>query len=242
VKFENTFSVPAPAQEVWGTLMDVERIAPCMPGAQVLERLGDDAYKVGVRVKLGPISMQYRGQLAIVERDDGDRHATMHAKAKEARGQGTADATIRMRLAEQDGGSLARIETDLALSGKAAAMGQGVIGDVAARLVAEFAANLQQLLAAEPGTAPQAAAAEPDRPASAATPASEPAPAGATAPGPPPEAAPASSTALPVGRIAAGVIAGRLSDPRTLLMAIATLAAVFTAIGYRIGRSRRSAR
>ena len=77
------------------TMLDLERVAPCMPGAEVLEQTGDDAYKVGIKVKVGPISMTYRGEVEIVERDDPTPTATMRAKAKEARGQGTADAAVR---------------------------------------------------------------------------------------------------------------------------------------------------
>ena len=91
MEFENSLTVGASASEVWATLMDIERVAPCLPGAEVLERVGGDTYKVGVKVKLGPgvnvklgpISMLYRGRVEIVERDDGARRATMRAKAKE---------------------------------------------------------------------------------------------------------------------------------------------------------------
>ena len=103
MKFENAFTVDAPVDEVWRTLLDVERVAPCMPGAEVTERIGDDAYKVSVKVKVGPMSMTYRGEVQIVDRDEQERRATMHVKAKEARGQGTADADVHMSLAEEAG-------------------------------------------------------------------------------------------------------------------------------------------
>src|SRR4030081_2316208 len=135
MKFENEFTVAAPIEEVWATLLDVERVAPCMPGAEVLERTGDNAFKVGIRVKVGPISMLYRGQVEISERDDSSHRATMRAKAREARGQGTADASVYMTLVEHEQGAHATIATDLQLSGRAAAMGRGVIGDVAQKLV-----------------------------------------------------------------------------------------------------------
>jgi uncharacterized protein len=254
MKFENAFAVHAPAEDVWQTLMDVERVAPCMPGAEVLERLGDDSYKVGVKVRLGPISMLYRGRVEIVQRDDAGWHATMRAKAKEARGQGTADASVHMSLAEEPDGTHATITTDMALSGKAAAMGQGVIGDVAQKMVEEFASNLAQMLEGSNGgtAAPAPEVASSPGPSSTSS-------SGAVAPAPlspgarpvappspgappvppisPPPVAPAQS-ALPVGKIAAGVISGRLSNPRTLLITAGTFAAVFGAIGYVIGRSR----
>jgi carbon monoxide dehydrogenase subunit G len=260
MKFENTFAVAAPIAEVWETLMDVERVAPCMPGAEVLERVGDDSYKVAVKVKLGPMTMQYRGQVEIVERDDQSRQATMRAKAKEARGQGTADAHVRMALAEEQEGTLATISTELQMSGKAAAMGQGVIGDVAARLVEMFAANLAEMLAGEP--APRAGAPSGVPPPSAgpstAAPSSEPPGATATAetpvatataPAATAQAPPVSedaggpsadSGALPVADLVASVVATRLRNPRTLLIVLATLAALSGAIGFAIGRRRRT--
>jgi uncharacterized protein len=224
MKFENTFVVQAPIGAVWDTLMDVERVAPCMPGAEVLERVGDDAYKVAVKVKLGPMTMQYRGQVEIVERDADARRATMRAKAKEARGQGTADAHVYMSLAEEPGGTRARIETELQMSGKAVAMGQGVIVDVAQKLTELFAANLAEMLVApasaatspSPGPATGLAAATATTATTAAT---------------------AAQSSLPVGQVVASVIAGRLSHPRTLALVVASLAALFGAIGYAIGKA-----
>jgi carbon monoxide dehydrogenase subunit G len=236
MNFENSFGVDAPIDEVFAALMDIERVAPCMPGAEVLERVGDNAYKVGVRVKVGPISMMYRGQVEIVERDDGSHEATMQVKAREARGQGTADAKVHMALNQENGATEARMVTDLALSGRAASMGRGVIGDVAGKLIEEFAGNLAEMLRAEPrapATAP-AAAAEPT-PQAAPQPTATASPATVTAP----PAAPASSrsTSLPVGKLAASVIAGRLSNPRTLLITTVVFAVIFIAIGFAIGRA-----
>jgi carbon monoxide dehydrogenase subunit G len=220
MKFENEFTVHAPIGDVWATLMDVERVAPCMPGAEVLERLGDDSYKVGIKVKLGPISMLYRGQVDIVERDEAEHTAIMRAKAREARGQGTADAQVHMSLHEEAVGTRARMETEMQMSGKAAAMGRGVVADVSARLVDEFAANLAALMVPAPAAASDGAtAAEP-----------------AAQMPPPPTAAPASESSLPVGKIAAGVISGRLSDPRTLALAVLSVAVAGGVVGYALGR------
>jgi carbon monoxide dehydrogenase subunit G len=212
MKFENAFDVRAPAEDVWEALMDVERVAPCMPGAEVLERVSDEDYKVGIKVKLGPISMLYRGQIEIVERDDAARRATMRAKAKEARGQGTADASVQMAVSEADGVTHASMTTEVALSGKAAAMGQGVIGEVAQRMVEQFAANLATMLEPAAAAAPSNGGAE--------------AVAGASAtPSAPP---PSPSDALPVGQLAAGVLGSRLKDRR--VGAIAAGAAVVAAL------------
>jgi carbon monoxide dehydrogenase subunit G len=235
--FENSFVVQAPIDDVWTALLDVERVAPCMPGAEVLERVDDDAYKVGIKVKLGPISMLYRGQVEILERDEDARRALMRARAKEARGQGTADAHVRMRLDEQPDGTRATLETEVQLSGRAAAMGQGVIADVSAKLVEEFAANLAEMLEpARVSAAPaEAGAAMLTVEAPAETAVAPRRSAAPSAPAAPPRPAPAQRT-LPVGKIAASVIAGRLSNPRTLLIVTLTFAVVFLAIGYAIGK------
>src|SRR5215217_3476394 len=105
MKFENEFTVGAPIEEVYAALLDVERVAPCMPGAEVVEKTSDDSYKVAIKVKVGPMSMTYRGDVEIVERDEAAHTATMRAKAKEARGQGTADAHVRMALDENGAGT-----------------------------------------------------------------------------------------------------------------------------------------
>jgi len=223
VIFEHQFTVKAPVQSVWQALLDVRRVAPCMPGAEVLDQTGADAYRVGVKVRLGPISLLYRGQVEIVERDEAARHATLRARAQEARGQGTANATVQMRLEEAAGGeTLARLQTELALSGRAAAMGRGVIGEVAEQLIGEFARNLQAMLApeehgaqppapaaGEPASGPAAPTSEPPAPAPAApapaAPASSPTP---PPPTPGPQTEPTGS--LSATRLAAGVIASRL--------------------------------
>jgi carbon monoxide dehydrogenase subunit G len=151
-------------------MLDVKRVAPCVPGASVIEQTGDNAYKVAIKIKLGPVSMIYNGDVEIVEADPEARRAVMSAKAKESRGQGTADATVEMRLSHVDGTTHGALHTDVAISGKAAAMGQGIIGDVSARLIDTFADNLATMLS-EQGAAAEAAApaaTEPLAPAEAA--------------------------------------------------------------------------
>src|ERR671929_766628 len=146
MRFENHFEVGAPIDEVWGAVLDVERVAPTVPGAQVLDRVGDDAYQVAIKVKVGPMSMTYRGEVEITERDELAHRAVMKARAKESRGQGTADADVTMSLIGRDGGTSATVTTDVQLSGKVATMGQGVLQDVSRRLVETFAANLATML------------------------------------------------------------------------------------------------
>jgi carbon monoxide dehydrogenase subunit G len=223
-----------------------------MPGAEVLERVSDDAYKIAVRVKVGPMSMQYRGQVEIVERDGAAWQATMRARATEARGQGTADAQIHMGLQAEDQGTRATVTTELQMSGRAAAMGRGVIVDVAQKLVELFAANLAQMLAAEPaamtGSGGDGAVAGADAPSAPATASVEPVPDASPQPDPPaaagpappvvPAPAPAAEPSLPVMQIAASVVGSRLSNPRTLLIALGGLAALFGGFGYLLGRRR----
>ena len=176
MKFENAFTVPAPVDEVWTTLLDLERVAPCMPGAEVLEQTGENAYKVGIKVKVGPISMTYRGQVEITDRDEEAHQATMRVKAREARGQGTADATVRMGVSQFADGAQAKMDTDLQLSGRAASMGRGVIGDVAEKLIETFAGNLADMLGRGGATVETAALRETAAAAAEPAPATEPEP------------------------------------------------------------------
>jgi uncharacterized protein len=159
MRFENTFAVEAPIDAVYAALLDVERVAPCVPGAEVLERTDDGAYKVAIKVKVGPISMTYRGSVEVVEDDPEARRAVMRVRAREARGQGTADAKVQMRLAQSNGATQGAITTDVQLSGRAGSMGRGVIEDVSGRIVETFAQNLAAMLA--PESARAAAAPEP---------------------------------------------------------------------------------
>jgi carbon monoxide dehydrogenase subunit G len=255
MRFENAFEVQAPIDEVYETLLDVERVAPCLPGAQVLERTNDDAYKVAIKVKVGPIQMTYRGEVEIVERDAEARRAVMRARAREARGQGTAEATVEMRLEERDGTTHGTIAADVQLSGRAAAMGQGVIQDVSAKLVEQFSRNLQTMLASprepaaavageQPSPPPGPHAVPPPPPSGPAAapssgPQSVPGP-GPHAPPPPPHAAAPpppqpEESALSAVDLAGAVIAGRLKEPKN----VAGLLGVVALIAYLLGRRRR---
>ena len=151
MQLESTFSVVAPIGKVWDTLLDVERVAGCLPGAEVLAKLSDDAYKVGMKVKLGPVTLQYKGQLNVIERDADQHRAVLQGQAQETRGQGTAQATVTLRLSETDGTTTGTVSADLTLSGKAAAMGKSIIGSVTDQMMTLFAGNLQAMVA-EPAT------------------------------------------------------------------------------------------
>jgi len=177
MKFENTFEVEAPIDEVYATLLDVERVAPCVPGAEVIEKSGDDAYTIAIKVRVGPISMTYRGNVEIVERDDANHRAVMHARARETRGQGTADARVDLSLVEDGSKTKGTMVADVQLAGRAAAMGRGVIQDVSAKIVSTFSSNLEAMLGGEGAAAEEPAAAAAPAPAPAAAPLAADAPA-----------------------------------------------------------------
>src|SRR4051812_16786861 len=180
MEFDNTFEVTAPIDEVWKTMLDVERVAPCVPGAKVVEQVSDDAYKVEIKIKLGPVSMTYKGDVEIVEADEASHRAVLGIKAREARGQGTATAKTELRLAEAGGSTRGQIHTDVALTGRAASMGRGIIGDVSSKMVDPFGGTLAEML--EPAAAPESGnGAAPTAEATAAD-----ATVGATAPPTPP--------------------------------------------------------
>src|SRR3954464_4886662 len=183
MQFENTFEVDAPVDRVYETMLDVERVAPNVPGAEVLAQTGDNVSKVGIKVKRGPMTMNYRGDVEIVERDDAAHRAKMKIKAREARGQGTADAEATMTLDGDEQHAKAPLSTDGRLSGRAAAMSRGIVQDVSAKLVQTFADNLAQMLT-EPTPETDATAAPPPE-----APPPPPPPAGDGAPPPEPAAA-----------------------------------------------------
>jgi carbon monoxide dehydrogenase subunit G len=158
VKLEHEFEVEAPVETVWAMLSDLERVAPCLPGGEVTEKLGDGHYKASVKVKLGPVSLVYRGEIELTDLDESDRRSVMRAKANEARGQGTASATITTRLHPNGGRTRAEVETDLHVTGRVAQMGRGIVQDASNRLMGQFAECLSQRAAAD---APAAAQAEP---------------------------------------------------------------------------------
>jgi uncharacterized protein len=231
MKFENSFDVDAPIEDVWSALLDVERVAPTVPGAQVLERTGDDAYKVAIKVRVGPMSMTYQGEVEITERDEAEHRAVMKARARESRGQGTANADVVMVLSGDNGRTSATVTTDVQLSGKVATMGQGVLQDVSGRLVETFAKNLAAML--EGGGPPETPG--PETAAPEATPASTPAAAPAEEAGREPALRTESEEALDLGSVGGAVVAERLKDPRTLAGLLALVAVVFYVLGRRSG-------
>lgn len=160
MRFENAFAVDAPIDAVYAALVDVERAAPCVPGVQMLDRTGDDAYDVDIIVSVGPISTTYRGSIEIVERNAGAHRVVFKVRGRESRDPDTPDTEVQMQLMADDGATLGTISADVQLSETAAAIGQGLIQEVSAGIVESFSGNLTTLLAKRPREAATADAAE----------------------------------------------------------------------------------
>ena len=143
MQLENEFSVPAPVSEVWKTLLDVERIAPCMPGATV-ERVDGDEVAGRVRVKVGPVTASYAGTARFVTKDEAAHRFVLEGNGRETRGAGTASATVEVSMSEQDAVTRVRVVTSLEVTGKQAQFGRGVMADIAAKLTDQFAACLAE--------------------------------------------------------------------------------------------------
>lgn len=126
-------------------MVDLERVIPAVPGASILEKTGDDAVKAEVKIKLGSMSMNYSGPAEVVEKDDAAHRAVMTAEAKEAGGQGNADARVTMELSEQGDGTEVSLHSVINVTGKAAQMGEGVIAAVTEGMIKEFSENLAKL-------------------------------------------------------------------------------------------------
>jgi carbon monoxide dehydrogenase subunit G len=143
MKIEDEFRVEVPVDEAWKVLLDVERIAPCMPGAQLQEVEGDE-YRGIVKVKVGPITAQYKGVAKIVEADEPGRKVVLQAEGRDTRGQGTASATVTATLTPEGTDTVVHIDTDLNVTGKVAQFGRGVMADVSSKLLGQFAENLER--------------------------------------------------------------------------------------------------
>ena len=154
MRIENSFVVAAPPPQVWKLLLDVERVAPCMPGAELTEVVDDRTWKGRVKLRIGPVSMNYSGTVVMVERDDANHAVTLRAEGRETSGKGNAAATIRSSVQPtSDGGSKVLIDQDLQLSGMAAQFGGRMMQDVSAHLTQQFADGLSEQLTAQPGEA-----------------------------------------------------------------------------------------
>jgi uncharacterized protein len=184
MRLEQNFDVPVPVAQAWTVLLDLERVAPCMPGA-TLTSFDGTAFTGTVKVKLGPVNLTYQGSGRIVERDEAQRRMVISASGQDSRGAGGASARITALLHEAEGGAVTRVSVvaDLDIAGRVAQFGRGMIADVSEKLVRQFAGCLAQTIAGEGAAA-------------------VPAVAGPTAAGP----AAAASTAAASGVVGSGVV------------------------------------
>ncbi|MEO7422215.1 MAG: SRPBCC family protein [Ornithinibacter sp.] len=190
MELTHDFTVPANVDTTWATFMDLESVGNCFPGATVTE-VNDDGFSGTVKVKLGPIALQYSGSGTFVERDDATHRAVIEAKGKDKRGNGTAGATVTIQLAPSGDGTRVDVATDLSITGKPAQFGRGVMQDVSDKLLGQFVTCIESRFAepvpevepepeastaeatsvAEPGSSASGAAATPPVPAARPTPA-----------------------------------------------------------------------
>ncbi|MGW4484190.1 SRPBCC family protein [Amycolatopsis sp. NPDC004368] len=154
MRLDHEFTVPAPVEEVWQAVIDPERVAPCMPGAS-LTKVEGDSFTGTVKVKLGPISLLYKGSGEFLEKDEAARKVVIKASGKDSRGGGTAAATVTVTLSSVDGATHGAVESDIAITGRPAQFGRGLISEVGGKLLDTFAGNLADSL----GTSDTAAAA-----------------------------------------------------------------------------------
>ncbi|MDX2851776.1 SRPBCC family protein [Actinacidiphila glaucinigra] len=147
MELHHEFGVPVPVADAWRALLDIERVAPCMPGATVEEYDGETV-RGTVKVKVGPVTVTYRGTAVFEERDGTAHRVVLAARGKEVRGQGTARATVTGTLTEKDGTTVVSVTTDLAVTGRPAQFGRGVMAEVGDRIIGQFADCLAGRLAA----------------------------------------------------------------------------------------------
>ena len=158
IELDNTFTVPVPPEQAWDVLLDVERIAPCMPGASVLSVDGDSV-EGQVKVKLGPLSLTYKGTAKFVEKDQANHTIVLDASGKETRGAGTASASVNavLKPGAEPGTTTATIHTSLNVTGKPAQFGRSLLPEISGKLIAEFAQNLATLITSDSAAAAPAA-------------------------------------------------------------------------------------
>lgn len=216
MNFAYTLKLDLPLDEAWSTLMDIERIAPCMPGAKIESHDGD-IYTGRLKVKLGPMELTYRGDIRFIERDDAAKHALVDAQAKEIKGRGAAKSQISMAGTAVAGGAEIHIESEFSVSGKAAQFGRGVMEEVGEKLMDDFARRLGEQV----GAAARDVTATPPRDASAdgaadVPPAAPAAPVVEPTPATPP---PPADEALDIGGAVRGPLLKRLALPAALVVA-----------------------
>lgn len=204
MKIETSFTVPVPPASAWPLLLDVPRIAPCLPGASLTEDLGERRYKGLAAVKVGPVQLQFAGQAQITDVDEAARTARVIAKGADQKGRGNASATVDFALSQEGDGTRVDVVTDLNLVGAVAQYGRasGLLKEIANQIVRQFATNLRQEIEragpAAPGPAEASTTASPAAPAAATAPPPDAAPGPVAAPtrAPPAPAAPVSAVAV----------------------------------------------
>jgi carbon monoxide dehydrogenase subunit G len=142
VELTHEFSVSVPIDEAWALLTDLERIAPCLPGFELQEVAGDE-YRGVVKVKVGPMTAQYKGVASFRERDEANHRAVVRAEGRDVRGQGNATATVTATLAPEGAGTRVTLHTDLSITGRVAQFGRGVLADVSSKLLGQFVQALE---------------------------------------------------------------------------------------------------
>jgi len=197
---QNEFTVAAPIETVWRALLDMEGVASCLPGATITATAEENVYDGSIRLKIGPMRVEYRGTATLAEVDEQGHTAVISLSAREAKGQGSAMATIRNRLAEVDAGTRVTAETDLHITGPQAQFGRGVIEDVGKRVLNEFSACLEEKIG---GSAPEAS------------------PSGSAPEAKPPAPQPANE--LDVGSLVAGTPAVRIAAAAALLAVLVVI-------------------
>jgi carbon monoxide dehydrogenase subunit G len=209
MQFKQSLDVPVPPAALWPVLLDLEQVVPCLPGARVVERVDDRSYKAEMKLRLGPMTLGYLGDIHLEDVDESARRAVLRGEANEARGQGTARATIGIALTETAGGTQVDMDVDMVLGGRVAQMGGRFVEDVSARLIEQFGACLSNKVSSAQNAgsdgddgAPASAAAPVDGPAATPTPAP-------AAPAPPAPAAVEAPAVRPM-RLLASVFGARL--------------------------------
>src|SRR5215831_3765895 len=172
MEFDNSFEVPLPPDQAWALLMDIERIAPCMPGARLTEVVDSRTYKGDIAVRLGPVALTFAGTVTFDELDAVGHTARVRAQGTDAKGRGGAQAAATFRVEPSPSGSTVRVHTDLSLSGMVASYGRGVgmIQSTAAQLMKQFAQALRTQVIERAAAAPTASAAAPSAPPPGADP------------------------------------------------------------------------
>jgi carbon monoxide dehydrogenase subunit G len=215
MKLENSFSVTAPLDQTWRTLLDIERVAACLPGAKIEPSDKDGVYRGAMKIKLGPMTVDYRGTARLQDVDEDTHTASIAVQGREAKGQGTAAAVIENRLEPQNGGTKVVAVTDLKITGRQAQFGRGIMEDVANTMMGEFAKRLEAEIKSggtPAGAAERAAAAEPRREGAAE----------------PPRAAPGAQEpeALDVGNVLARTATARYAGAGLVVALLALVALV----------------